>query len=84
MANNKKVIRDEYIRIKMSKEEKELWIKFAENMEVNPTRLARNILLIEAEAKLKNIFIYKPIINKYKWYLKVTKQFDMLEQMKED
>ncbi len=84
MANNKEIIRDQYIRIKMSKEEKELWTKFAEDMGINPTKLARNILLMEAEAKLKNNLFYKPVLQAYRKYLEVTKQFDILEQMKEE
>ena len=84
MANNKEIIRDQYIRIKMSKEEKELWTKFAEDMGINPTKLARNILMTEAEATLRNKYAFKPLLKAYRKYLEVTKQNDVLEQMKED
>jgi hypothetical protein len=84
MANNKEIIRDQYIRIKMSKEEKELWTKFAEDMGINSTRLARNILTSEAESTLRNKLAFKPVIQAYKKYLEITKQNDILERMKED
>ena len=42
MANKKEIVRDEYIRIKMSKEEKALWTKYADELGINSTRLARN------------------------------------------
>jgi len=84
MANKKAIIRDQYIRIKMSKEEKELWTKFSEDMEINPTKLARNILMTEAEATLRNKYAFKPILKAYRKYLEITKQNDILEQMQKD
>lgn len=84
MANNKEIIRDQYIRIKMSKEEKELWSKYAEDMGINSTRLARNILMAEAEKTLINNIIYKPTLKAYRKYLEITKQYDALERLKKD
>ena len=59
MKNNqnakKEVTRDQYIKIRVSEKEKELWNKYAEDLGINPSRLARNILLSQAES----------IINKY-------------------
>ena len=78
----KEVKRDTKLEIRMSKEEKELWTKFAEDMGVNPTKLARNILMTEAEATLRNKYAFKPLLKAYRKYLEVTKQKDILEQMK--
>jgi hypothetical protein len=80
----KEITRDQTFKIKMSKEEKELLYEFAKDMGVNPSRLARNLLLEEAERKLRNKIIFKPILNAYRNYLKVTKQNNILERMKED
>jgi len=80
----KEVIRDQYFKIRISKEEKELFYKYAEDVGINPSRLARNILLIEAESKLKNNLIYKPTLKAYRKYLEITKQFDTLKLLKED
>ena len=80
----KEIIRDQRFEIRMSKEEKELWTKFAEDMGVNPTKLARNILMTEAEATLRNKYAFKPLLKAYRKYLEVTKQNDVLEQMKKD
>lgn len=81
--NKKEIIRDEYIRIKMSKEEKALWLKFAEEQKVNPTRLARNILMMEAESIINKI-IYKPIAKAYIKYLEVTKNQEALDRIKSE
>jgi hypothetical protein len=80
----KEIIRDQRFEIRMSKEEKELWTKFAEDIGINPSRLARNILTETAEKKLRNKLIYKPLLQAYRKYLEVTKQNDILERMKED
>jgi len=83
MANKKEIIRDEYIRIKMSKEEKALWIEYANSMGINPTRLARNMLMTQAESLINN-FINKPIIKSYIKYLEVTKNKEALERISKD
>ena len=80
----KEITRDQRFEIRMSKEEKELWTKFAEDMEINPTKLARNILMTEAEATLRNKYAFKPILKAYRKYLEITKQNDILEQMQKD
>jgi antitoxin component of RelBE/YafQ-DinJ toxin-antitoxin module len=72
----KKIQRDTKLEIRMSKEEKELFYKFAEDMGINPSRLARNILTSEAEATLGNKLAFRPVIQAYKKYLEVTKQND--------
>lgn len=80
----KEITRNKKLEIRMSEQEKELWYKFAEDMGVNPTRLARNILTEMAEKELRNKLIYKPLLKAYRNYLKITKQNDILERMKED
>jgi len=81
--NKKEIIRDQYIRIKMSKEEKELWIKYAEEMGINSTRLARNILMIEAES-LINKYISKNVVKAYLKYAKITNNKEILKRVKTD
>lgn len=83
MANIKEIQRDEYLKIRMSKEEKELWYKYAENIGVNPSRLARNFLMIEAESIL-NKYGTKAISKLYIKYLEATKDFETLERIKKD
>ncbi len=80
----KEIIRDQRFEIRMSKEEKKLFYTYAEDMGINPTRLARNLLMIEAEAKLTNKLIFKPTIQAYKKYLEITKQYEVLDQINEE
>jgi len=79
MANIKAKQRDDQIRIRLSKEEKELFYAFAKEMHINSTRLARNIIMKQAVQNLRNKAFYIPIINAYKKYLEITKQNDILE-----
>ena len=83
MANKKEIIRDEYIRIKMSKEEKALWTAYANEIGINPTRLARNIIMAEAES-LFNQKIKTNILKAYIKYAEVTKNTEILERIKKD
>lgn len=87
MKNNqnakKEITRDVFIKIPMSKEEKELWLRYAENTGINPTRLARNVLMIEAES-LINKAITKPFIKAYIKYAEVTNNKEILERIKTD
>jgi len=83
MANKKEIIRDEYIRIKMSKEEKALWTTYANEIGINPTRLARNIIMAEAES-LFNQKIKTNILKAYIKYAEVTKNTEILERIKKD
>lgn len=83
-ANAKKAItRDKKLEIRMSKEEKELWYKYAEDMRLNPTRLARNVLMQEAES-LINKAITKPFVKAYIKYAEVTNNKEILERIKTD
>lgn len=87
MKNNqnakKEITRDEFIKIRLSKEEKDLWLKYAEEMQINPTRLARNVLMTEAESKINKI-VGKYVIKAYIKYCEVTKNTDALERIKQD
>ena len=82
--NKKEIIRDDYIRVKMSKEEKELFTKYAKSLGIAPGRLMRNIAMMEAEKNALSKGIEKAVIESYKKYLEVTKQYDILERIKED
>ena len=77
----KEIQRDQYFKIRMSKEEKELFFKYAEELEINPSRLGRNIIMSQAESIVNKPFI-QPIFEAYKRYLKVTNQKEALERMK--
>lgn len=82
MANaSKEICRDHHIKIRVSKEEKELWEKYAHELGIMPTRLARNILMLEAESLL-NKFVNNPICKAYIHYKKVTKDKEFLERLK--
>ncbi len=83
MANKKEIIRDEYITIKVSKEEKALWLEYTKELGIPSTRLARNILMMEAECKLNKI-ISKPIIKAYKKYAEITNNQEILNRLKDD
>jgi len=83
MANKKEIIRDQFITIKVSKQEKELWEKYAAELGINKTRLARNTLMMEAES-LINKYIGKPVIKAYIMYAEITKNTEILERIKKD
>jgi len=79
--NKKGIRRDFFINIKVSKQEKELFETMAKTFGIQPSTLARNILMYEAEQKLRNKIIYKPLIDAYKTYLKLTNQENELERI---
>ena len=83
MANKKEIIRDQYIRIKMSKEEKDLWLEYSKRIGINPTRLARNIIMLEAGSFLSKI-INIPVVKAYKYYLEKTNQKKELKKINSD
>ena len=56
MANIKIIQRTNEVRVLMSDQEKELVWKYAEAMGMKPSRLIRNLVLMEAEKKLKRGF----------------------------
>jgi len=83
MANKKEIIRDHFITIKVSKQEKELWEAYAKEMGINKTRLARNVLMMEAESLL-NKYLTKPVIKAYIKYAEITNDKDILKRIKSD
>ena len=70
MANIKIIQRTNEIRVLMSDQEKELVWKYAEAMGMKPSRLIRNIVMLEVESKMKYINI--PIVKAYRKYLELT------------
>jgi hypothetical protein len=74
--------RNQDLKIRMSKEEKEFFFKYAEDVGITPGRLARNIILEQASAKFENALL-TPFFKAYKNYLKVTKQEDRLKEIEE-
>lgn len=82
--NKKNIIRDTKFEIRMSKEEKDLFFKYAENLGINPSRLARNLLMIEAEKNLISKGIEKAIIKAYIKYAEVTNNQEILERIKSE
>lgn len=80
MANLKTIQRTERIEFLVSKEEKELIFKYAEHLGMKPSRLIRNIVLLEAESKLK--FINIGIVKAYRKYLELTDP-EFLKQLSE-
>lgn len=81
MANVKAIQRKERFEIRMSKEEKDLFYKYAEELGINPCRLGRNIIMSQVESKINKPFII-PIWKAYKRYLEVTNQEEALKRMK--
>ena len=80
MANIKEIQRTERIEFLVSKDEKELIFKYAEHLGMKPSRLIRNIVLLEAESKLK--FINIGIVKAYRKYLELTDP-EFLKQLSE-
>jgi hypothetical protein len=80
--NKKEIQRDQRFEIRMSKEEKDLWMKYAEDMGINPTRLARNLLMMEAE-NIINKYFSKNVVKSYIKYCEVTKNKEVLDRIKD-
>ena len=79
----KEITRDYFIKIPLSKEEKELWEKYAKELGINKTRLARNIFMSEAEC-LVNKYVTNPIVKAYIKYAEITKNTEILDRIKKD
>ena len=69
MANIKEEQRTEEIRILMTPREKEMVWKYAEKMGMKPSRLMRNIVMIQTEGWLRKI--QDPACLIYKKYLEI-------------
>jgi hypothetical protein len=70
MANIKAIQRDERIEFIVSKEEKDLIWKYAEEVGMKPSRMIRNIVLMEAESKLRLVDVVA--VKAYRKYLEIT------------
>lgn len=70
MANIKEIQRTERIEFIVSKEEKDLIWKYAESMGIKPSRLIRNIVMMEADSKMRYINIAS--VKAYRKYLELT------------
>ena len=70
MANIKAIQRDERIEFIVSKEEKDLIWKYAEEVGMKPSRMIRNIVLMEAESKLRLVNVVAD--KAYRKYLEIT------------
>ena len=80
--NKKEIVRNEFITIKVSKEEKEVFKKYAEYLGLMPTRLARNILLEEATKNMIAKGIEKGTLKALKKYAEITNDNEILERFK--
>ncbi len=81
--NKKEIQRDTRLEIRMSKEEKALFYKYAEDIGINPSRLARNILMMEAESIINKI-TSKQITKAYIKYAELTNNQEILKRIKKD
>lgn len=70
MANIKIIQRTNEVRVLMSDQEKELVWKYAEAMGMKPSRLIRNIVMMEADSKMRYINIAS--VKAYRKYLELT------------
>lgn len=82
MAFEREITRDERMEIRLSKEEKELFYAYAKEIGIMPGRLARNIILDQATAKMENAVIL-PFVKAYKKYLEITGQTETLKRIEE-
>jgi len=73
--------RNKKLEIKMTEEEKELFYKYAEDVGINPSRLARNILLSNAESII-NKYYGKFWIKGYIKTLELLKDKEALKRLK--
>ena len=80
----KEITRERTFKIRMSNEEKEMWDKYANDLGINPSRMARNILMIEAKKNFISKGIEKATVSAYIKYLEVTNDKEMLERMKSE
>lgn len=72
MANIKKIKRDEQIRVRLSKEEKELIEALAKDIGIKPTRLVRDLTIstiLESYSSDDTLLQY---IEEYIFYLAIT------------
>lgn len=78
-----KINRDIEMKVRLSKEERDLFYAYAESLNMTPSRLMRNIALSQANAKVENVMLL-PLVKAYKSYLKITDQKELLKEIEED
>jgi len=84
MANIKKPIhRTAEFKVMVSEEEKELIVEYAKSLEMQPTRIMRNLILMRAESFI-NRNIDKASVKAYINYLKVCGKDEYLEMLKNE
>ena len=82
--NKKDIVRNLEIRITVSEQEKNLFYTYAKELGLMPTRLARNILLQEAESSIIIRKYQKIVLGSYKKYAEITKDKEILNRFKEN
>ena len=82
--NKKETKREERFEIKMTKKEKDIFKEYAENLGINPARMARNILMQEAEKNIVFKGIEKATMKTYIKYLEATNQEYIIKKMKSE
>jgi hypothetical protein len=82
MANIKKPIhRTEEFKVMVSKEEKDLIMEYAKSLEMQPTRIMRNLIIMRAESFIDRN-LDKATVKAYAGYLKLCGQDEYLEILK--
>jgi len=84
MALERPIHRIKRMEIKLSIAERDLFYSLAKEMGINPTRLARNLIMLQAEKTLKNKTFYIPVTKAYKKYLKITNQTNEIKRIESD
>lgn len=82
MANIKKAIhRTAEFKVMVSEEEKELIVEYAKSLEMQPTRIMRNLILMRAESFIDRN-MDKATVKAYQTYLKICGEDEYLERLK--
>jgi len=84
MAMERPIHRIVRMEVKLSEAERDLFYNYAKELGINPTRLARNLIMQQAEKTLRNIVFYIPIVTAYKKYLKITNQTNEIKRIESD
>ena len=79
MANNKKPIhRTAEFKVMVSEEEKNLIVEYAKSIDMQPTRIMRNLILMRAESFISRN-LDKATVKAYESYLKLCGKDEYLE-----
>ena len=74
-------IRNDRLEIRLTKKEKQRIMAYSKELEINASRLTRNIIMTEINS-LTNKLFYKPVGKTYINILKTMKNTDELERLK--